>query len=836
MDANGGVGAAFIRRRPHDGFLPRGTSFGRYTVLEPVGRGGMGQVYSAYDPELDRKIALKLLHPTMPIADGRGPARLMREAKAIAKLSHPNVIAVHDAGTVDDSVFIAMEFVEGSTLKDWLAERARPRHEILGVFAAAGRGLAAAHSAGLVHRDFKPQNVMVATNGAVRVMDFGLAQRMSDEDGSNEAPTPLASDGGGSTFGPATVKLTQTGVAMGTPAYMAPEQFASRPTDARTDQFSFCVALYEGLYGHRPFVAGTYGELMIATTNGVVEDAPPGARVPAWMRRVLLRGLEPRPDRRFPSMEALLAALARDPTTGTRRAVWVFVALGCLVSIAFGIERGGGMRSSMCQGGSQKLTGLWEPAGTASSRKEQIRRAFAATGRSYASQAYGGASRLLDEFVGKWLNTYRETCEATQLRGEQSAEVLDLRMACLGQRLGNLRALTDVFAKADDRVVQNAVSAAGLLPTLDGCANVALLRAVVRPPSNPAARRRIDELQEELARLIALRDSGQCAVVEQQGTRLIKTIEATNYSPLLAAALHVMGTLGYFCGDPTVAIERSKQAYAAAVVGHDDVIATEAATAATVISAERLGDHSGAHDWLMIARASLSRQGGSDRLRAYFASAEGTVMALDRDFDGFVAKTQDAQRTTAAVLGPDHPLSLAGLLDVGDALLMAGHVEQALVADRDALSAAERVYGPVNGLVAADASNLCEALNRSRRFSEAHAACSRAIDVWREVGAEPAMLAYGLTGLGEALLGEDRQHAAVAPLAEALDARVNAKVAPMLLGESRFALARALWCRPADRPRALELARQARIDSRADVELAKAIDAWRANPLATHMR
>ncbi|MDB4982432.1 MAG: Serine/threonine-protein kinase pkn3, partial [Myxococcales bacterium] len=242
--------------------LTRGTALGRFVVLGLVGRGAMGEVYGAYDPELDRKIAIKLLRPRAGGAGDGGDSRtrLMREAQATAKVSHPNVVVVFDAGTFGERVFIAMEFVEGHTLRFWLQVQERTWHEILDAFLAAGRGLAAAHDKGLVHRDFKPDNVMIAAQGGqVRVMDFGLA-RMAlephapeepavDFDATMELSTGLSlAASPAATASPMTIfrdKITATGAVLGTPAYMSPEQFRSQPADARSDQFSFCVALYE---------------------------------------------------------------------------------------------------------------------------------------------------------------------------------------------------------------------------------------------------------------------------------------------------------------------------------------------------------------------------------------------------------------------------------------------------------------------------------------------------------------------------------------------------------------------------------------------------------------
>ncbi|HFE45750.1 MAG TPA: hypothetical protein ENJ18_09725, partial [Nannocystis exedens] len=284
---------------------------GRYTVVRPIGAGGMGMVYAAYDDELNRKIAVKLLRSGSSEHDR---ARLFREAQAMAKLSHPNVLTVHEVGTFEDQVYVAMEFVRGQNLRDWLRETARPWRTIIDRFVLAGRGLAAAHAVGLVHRDFKPANVLVGDDGQIMVSDFGLVR--SAGDGSSELSqhpqiSPLQM--------PLSTSLTMTGMIMGTPAYMSPEQHLGRATDARSDQFSFCVALYEALYGVLPFAGETLVELAQTVTSGQVRDPPRDSKVPIWVWRLLLRGLATAPAERWPTIDELLDKLSRDPERAARR-------------------------------------------------------------------------------------------------------------------------------------------------------------------------------------------------------------------------------------------------------------------------------------------------------------------------------------------------------------------------------------------------------------------------------------------------------------------------------------------------------------------------------------
>ncbi len=295
--------------------LSRGDRAGRYEVIEVVGAGAMGTVYAAHDPDLDRTLALKVLRPEL----GRGPkaaelkARLAREARALARISHPNVITVYDTGVIGDQLFVAMELVAGGTLRSWLRDEPRSWREVLDSYLAAGRGLAAAHAAGIIHRDFKPDNVLVGADGRVRVTDFGLSRAGWDdlrpalrgEGSALPVPAPHSRIGNGSS-------LTATGALVGTPVYMAPEQLAGGAASARSDLFSFCVALYEGLYGERPFSGSTL-EALRRSTREPVPPPPARARVPPWIRRVLLRGLRADLDARYPSMTALLHALSHEP-------------------------------------------------------------------------------------------------------------------------------------------------------------------------------------------------------------------------------------------------------------------------------------------------------------------------------------------------------------------------------------------------------------------------------------------------------------------------------------------------------------------------------------------
>jgi len=816
--------------------LKKGDTLGRYLVLEQLGAGAMGVVYAAYDPELDRKIAIKVLRPQEGKGDRtRRQERLVREAKAMAKLSHPNVGAIYDVGVHGDQVFLAMEFLSGGTLRDWLTAAKRPWREIVKMFIEVGKGLAGAHAEGLIHRDFKPDNVLLDKNGVPKVVDFGLVRLTSsaldrsttgsmdatalDETAEDDAAAlPVAET--------ALAALTRTGALTGTPAYMAPEQFLGKTIDARTDQFAFCIALYEALYGERPFAGETIIAIAETVTNGRVKPAAKDAHVPAWIRRVVVRGLSVDPSQRLSSMEALTVALANDPAKRTKNWAIGATLAAAIASVAVLATRPGSNARTLCTGAGQRLAGIWEPGAAASQRKTAINDAFARTGKSYAGQAYASVARIFDQYVERWTGMYTEACQATHVRGEQSAEVLDLRMACLNERLGNARALSDVFASADGKVVENAVGAAAALPSLDRCADVPLLRAVVKPPEDPATRKRVDELRTELAQLVALRDSGQCARAIQNADALIREVRAVAYQPLVAQTLYDSGQIGSNCAGGPETLQRFKEAYALATTSHNDEVAAQASALIPSFAINRLGQDQVAREWLVVARAGVARLGRESLADAMLAQAEAMLAVNEHAYDRALESADRSIAITQRLLGPDDPWTIQWEANKGDWQQTAGRLEDALQTDTHALMRFEKLLGPDHPRVAMTSNNQGEVLNLLGRYEEAEVAYRRAADIWRRSGADATFLGWALTGYGRALLGQERFQDAVQPLEEALAVRMANKVPARQLGETRFALARALWPKPTSRKRAEALGLDARADFGNDKATVAEVDAW----------
>jgi tetratricopeptide (TPR) repeat protein len=805
--------------------LGRGASVGRYLLLDRVGRGGMGEVYAAYDPELDRKVAVKVLHEGAEHSEkaDRARARLLREAKAIARLSHPNVVVVHDAGTIGERVFIAMEYVEGSTIADWLREAPRAWREIRDAFVAAGRGLEAAHRAGIVHRDFKPQNVMTSAGGAVRVMDFGLA---------NEAGGGPAARFDAVGIGAATLALTRTESMVGTPAYMAPEQFRGERADARSDQFSFCVTAYEALYGERPFPSESFPALMEAVIAGRVREPAQKSGVPAWLRKVVLRGLRPDPKERWPSMTDLLAALGRDPQRRRRQALVAALVAALLLgggAVAQRVlDRSDG---ALCLEGSAKLAELWDPpagpGARGSSRREAARVAFAATGLSFAADTWARVSAALDRYAGRWTSAHAEACQATHVRREQSLEVLDLRMDCLNRGLDGLRALTDLFGKADREVVMSAVRATTELPDLARCDDVSDLRAVLPPPRDAQTRARVDALRARVAELKVLVDTGKQTEVIARGEALLAELRALGYDPLTSQAAFLVGYSHHAMGEAAgVAKSHLEEAALRALASRDDEGAVDAvgALAGTEMDeGERADD---AERWLRIGEAILTRLGpGHDRARAWLEQSRGVI----RYHQGRLAEGIAAFSTAAALKerarGRDHVDVAISLNALSVLLVEAGDLPRALATSERALAIATAAFGEGSPGLGEYLNNHGEVLNAAGRPAEALALFRRAMEAWEALGPGNQFQGHPLTGIGQALLREGKAAEAIAPLERALELRVSTNETHLRLGETRFALAKALWDGGGDRARARALALAARADQPRPERRAE-VDRW----------
>ena len=793
----------------------RGGMIGRYIVLGLLGKGGMGVVYSAYDPELDRKVALKLLR----VANRKKGedldakrSRLLREAKAIARLSHPSVVVVYDVGTYQDQVFIAMELVEGMTALRWRDTRKPSWKEILRVFIDAGEGIAAAHAADLIHRDFKPENVMVTGEGKVRVMDFGLARTMERISESSSVHTPDADDPTVPGIRPVEPRLTHEGNVVGTPAYMPPEQYLG-VTDERSDQFSFCVSLYECLYGQHPFEARTSAGLTTNMQAGRVHEAPAGTKVPTWVRKILIKGLKPRPEDRWASMPEMLEALRKDPAVARRRWLIAGGALAAVGALLFGMQRAADSRRAFCAAGPERVSAAWElppkMGGPLGLHHEAVSKAFLATGKSYASDAVRGVLGILDEYATKWVGLYKDACEATHVRGEQSAEVLDLRMECLNNRLGGMRALVDVFAGATGEVVEHGVEAAHALTSLDGCSDIRQLKSLIATPDQ-SVKQRVEELRRELGQIKAVHDAGRYVAAMERLTPVVQEARNLQYRPLEAEALARMSAAYVDMRRNAEAEPLLRDALRTSVASHHDDLLPEIASNLIWVAA-MLGKYEDADRWIAFADGVIERTGGEQTVvYAWILNNIGVAHQLQGHYAMALEYWRRATAIKEKVLGPDDPDFAISLGNLALALNALGKSEEALAVSDRSLHIRERSQGRAHPRVADEYSNRGEILTRLKRPQEALVAYNRALEIWtRELGPDDPLVAFALTGLGTSLTSLGKDHDAVVALERALRIREHSDSEKEHVGETEFALAKALWGEHRNPGRAVELARDA---------------------------
>jgi tetratricopeptide (TPR) repeat protein len=710
---------------------------GRYTVRAYLGSGGMGEVFEGYDPELERPVALKILKAGYGGSSPEARARFQREAQAMARLNHPNVVAVYDVGTIGEQVFVAMELVRGPTLAAWIAERAHPWREVVEVFLAAGRGLEAAHAAGIVHRDFKPQNVILGER--VRVADFGLARLFGEaETGGATASTLLAST------------VTQTGQALGTPAYMAPEQRQGGVVSAQADQYAFCVALAEALGG---------------------------ARLPRSLAALIARGRSVDPAQRYPSMRALLADLGRDLSRARRR-----VAYGAGVLLLLGAAMvAWGRASSPCASAQARLAGIWDAA-----RKDGLRGAFAAAGLSYGDETWQRVSARLDDYAAHWVDMANETCRATRVEGRQSDSLMDLRMACLDWRRGVLGGLVDLWSRGVDADgLEHADEAALELPDLAECADVRALGERAPLPANAAAQEMIAQARAQVGEVRTLTLAHRWPEAKAKVGAARAAAEATGWLPVRAEAAFAEADVLYNLVDARAAAQLVEAARIAGeahddrtqgqalvqLVNHlagDGQHAQRALDVADVAEGVvvRVGDDHILKAKLLRARAeALLVAGKPDGARALLVQAralshagEAEALAANERIASIAAdqgKYAEAQQlaesnlaATIALRGPDHPRVAAVLVILGNTMAGAGDNDAAARHYRRALAIMEKAAGPDAPPTAQILGNLGSIEMRRGHYDEARSALERALAIEeRTLGPESGLVARALQNL-----------------------------------------------------------------------------------------
>jgi tetratricopeptide (TPR) repeat protein len=695
--------------------LPRGTMIGRFVVVDQLGSGGMGVVVAAYDPELDRRVAIKLLRPSV-LGDGR--LRLVREAQAIARIAHPNVVSVFDVGELDGAVFIAMEHVDGQTLGKWLRQQPRTLPQILGAFRQAGRGLAAAHAADLVHRDFKPDNVLVGHDGRVRVVDFGLARGRGSAE-SVGAVDRLSSSN-------LHEALTEAGTVMGTPAYMSPEQLAGRTATAASDQFSFCVALYEALYGVRPFTGADIESLTRAVCSGVIAEPTSGRSVPGWVRRAVIKGLSTSPPARHPSMEALLRALAANPARRRRR--WLVAGtagLGAAAVAMLAYRSGASLERPPCAGVSDDIAHVWNDE-----RAATIAAAFHATGLPYADDTWSRAAQRLDAYTGAWRDEAAAACTATHVLGTQTPELYERRRHCLGERLQRLDAFLALATTPDAATVDRAVRSVGELPDLDGCRDIEALEAGIAPPESEQVRREVARLRDEIARTDALFAAGRYREQLQALAPLLERAQGSGYLPVLAQVQHAIARGQRALDEPEGPLTL-RTAFRSALAAGDDRRAIMIATdIAHDVGYEERHEAEG-REWIGIAQALVQRTGAT-WMQLAIDNALAIIAIRAARYDEAQALFQRVVEQQRA-LDPDAPNLGVALLNLGSAYAERHDFEHARVYMQQAAEHDERVLGPQHPSMTSLYANLALLSLLQGHYREAEVELERTLTLQRAV-------------------------------------------------------------------------------------------------------
>lgn len=709
---------------------------GRFIVGACIGQGAMGTVFRAHDPDLGRDVALKALEPVEGGAEVTDV--LLGEARTLAQLNHPNVVTVHECGVDRGRVYIAMEYVEGGTLSDWL--RRNPPGEpgrfsrALDLAMQAASGLAAAHALGLIHRDLKPHNMLVDAAGRLRIADFGLA-RTSDYAAVQDRSTRLHDEPAPAWTRPA-----------GTPGYVAPEQLEGKPTNA-SDQFSLCATFYEVFAGTQPFIGRTAQQRNTAILEGRFE--PPGASysVPRWLVRVLQRGLAARAEQRFDGVQALLDALERGRTRPARVRMFVvgsasIAALTGALAIPALAENQSTIPPAACEDGAERLARVWNPV-----RAENTRARVLELDGVYASEAWSKISDSLETWGVQWTGEYEDACAATKIRGQQPAETMDLRIRCLDRQLIVVdTTLEGVGAMSVPAVVASLADG----PRPIECSDVAQLEATLQEPGDSESRAEIDailrDLQRgELALLDAKPEAGLAAT-----TSAVERARSLAHGRSLVDALVLHSNLLLANREPFEATARE----AVQLAAEHDLPASE--THAWLMVSRGADDHgeiikrdSDTSVSLEAAQASLIRAGRPALLTARVTQRRAEVAHLThRDFERGAELYAEALALFRAA--PRPPLGEVGLLveNYAAALGSLARHDEAVALSRWRLEYADSRRGPGHPQTGRGHLRLASALREGGLHEEAEQEAQRAFQIMLDAAVPDLDLAEPIGLLG----------------------------------------------------------------------------------------
>jgi len=655
--------------------IPMPTRVGRFEILKLLGEGGMGHVFAAVDPELDRKVALKVLRADVWVGDGeQGEARLRREAKAMAQLNHPNVVTVYEVGHWNQQLYVAMELVDGGTLSDWMLEQkpgGRARFlTVLDLCLQAARGLAAAHEAGVIHRDLKPANMLIDQRGRLRVADFGLANTVvRPSDTVIDASQTFDED-----------RLTRNGSILGTPAYMGPEQFEGT-SDARSDQFSFCATFYEVFYGVLPFAGNSFARL--ERVHAAEFSTPiPGHSVPSRIRRILVRGLAADPRARFPSMGELLAEL-QDYQRAVRQRRVAVSGIGLVLGVAATAMITAHLVDDVdrCPPGASTMAAVWGDGA-----RDTLASVFARSEVAYADQSWLRLRESFDTYASRWASAFDDACAATWIRREQSEARLDVRMRCLEERHRALVQAVDTLRVGDPAAIRKAVDVARGLPEISVCSNPDQLDTAQQRHPTPEQERLAVEVALLLQRARTSLNLGRVADAQVAVDRATEQLAGRDLLYLEAETRTIAAR---------IAVAREDFATAATLAGHASQIAQASGEVDPVVAAflmqstvaKRQGDLDAARLFADLADGAAARPGLTHHLPGEIAMRKADVANVRGDIETALSAYDRAAQVFGDVLGDDAPQLADVWQNRGRALLQAGRGDEA----RAAFESADRV-------------------------------------------------------------------------------------------------------------------------------------------------
>jgi eukaryotic-like serine/threonine-protein kinase len=624
-----------------------------------------------------------------------------------------------------------MELVDGPTLRTWLT-RSRGYAEILDVFSAAGRGIRAAHAAGLVHRDFKPDNVMIGSEGRVRVMDFGLARAAEDPEERPEGDTASSR---------LSTQVTQHGGFVGTPAYMAPELFMGEPATPASDQFAFCVALWEALYDERPFAGTSPAELALSVTEGKLRR-PPHTRVPAWVRRAVERGLSMRPQARWPTMEDLLVALHPSRGRTRRRAGWLAVAAGVvgIGLVARDLDRR--QRIAGCEDQADALSSAWNE-----DARDQMLARFRGSGLGYAEDAYVKTALWLDGYATRWRDARVDSCIAFEM-GEHETPSLRTRVdACFDERRAVFVAVVDALVHADAGGVERSIGAAAGLPDIAACTDANEL--LEHDPAPAGEAEAIAAVGAMLARAEGLTLAGDLEAAWASAVEAEQRALELDWAPLIARARYRVGDLAERRGEYETAEAKLREAYFGAGAAGADETAARAASTLVFLIGDRMARHEEGRWWIAHAEMASERLGGSELVQAELLSNVGAVFDAMGEYEQALERFEQAREILERNFGPEHPRVAVVLNFIGGVHDAAGDPERALGYYSRVLEIRERSLGSNHPRVGFALDNIGSALAQRGEPEQARTQLERALAVLENgLGPEHPDVGISLTNLG----------------------------------------------------------------------------------------